>query len=94
VNTLTVLITGNANRDFPAIIEAARMYPKAKALKCERIRVEKVNGARVAEFPLAAVEKFVQTYRLIPQPDRALRRDRGDYEIRTPVYPGWRKESI
>ncbi len=90
---MTVLISGQANRDFPAIVEAARVYPKAKALGCTRIRVEKADGARVAEFALDDVLRFLRTYGLFPQPDRALRRDRGDYEFRRPVFPGWRKET-
>ena len=87
--TMTILISGNQNRDFPAILEAARMYPKAVALKCERIRVEKCNGARVAEFSLDQVERFIRTYKLALQPDRVLRRDRGDYELRRPLFAGW-----
>ena len=86
---MTVLITGNANADFPPIVEAARVYPKARALGCGRIRIETAGGARVAEFPLKTVERFFQTQGLVPQPDRALRRDRGDYEILRSVYPGW-----
>jgi hypothetical protein len=39
---------------------------------------------------LATVERFVRDYALFPQPDRTLRRDRGDYEFRRPVFPGWR----
>lgn len=88
---MTVLISGDANRDFPAILEAARVLPKALALKCDRIRVEKCDGARVAEFPLSQVERFVHTYGLAGQADRALRRDRGDYELHRPIFPGWSK---
>jgi hypothetical protein len=91
--TMTVLITGKDNLDFPSILEAARVYPKAKALGCDRIRVEKLDGVRVADFPLSTVETFMRTYRLVAQPDKALRHDRGDYEFRRPVYPGWRKET-
>lgn len=90
---MTVLITGKENLDFPSIVEAARVYPKAKALGCDRIRVEKLDGVRVAEFPLGTIETFMRTYRLVPQPDKALRRDRGDYEVRRPVYSGWREET-
>lgn len=91
--TMIVLVAGKENLDFPAIVEAARVLPKAKALQCDRIRVEKVNGARVAEFPLAIVEQFLATHRLAGQPSQPLRRSQGDYEIHRPVYPGWRKET-
>ena len=90
--TMIVLVSGQKNRDFPPIMEAARVLPKAHALGCDRIRIELADGARVAEFPLATVARFIRAHGLQPQPDRRLRRDRGDYEWRRPVYPGWTRQ--
>ena len=88
---MIVLISGQANADFPAIMEAARVYPKARNLGCDRIRIEQADGARVAEFPMPAVRRFIQSHGLVVQPDRVLRQD-VDYEQRRPVWmPGWTK---
>lgn len=88
---MIVLMSGKENADFPPIIEAARVYPKARQLGCDRIRIEKLDGARVTEFPLATVERFIRRSGLTLQPDRVARRD-VDYEQRRPVWmPGWTK---
>lgn len=88
--TMTVLVTGKGSADFPAIMEAARCLPKARALKCDRIRVEALDGARVADYTTAAVERYVTEHQLILQPDRIALRDR-DWEYRRPVFQGWSK---
>lgn len=83
--TMIVLVSGQANADFPAILEAARVFPAATRLGCDRIRVEKADGARVADYPLATVRAFIRRTALVVQPDRVARRD-FDYEDRCPVW--------
>ena len=66
------------------------MYePKARALGHDRIRVER--GPRVDEYPVRTIGQFTAQSGLLPSVNRQLRRDRGDYEDRRPVYPGWQK---
>ena len=88
MSCLIVLMTDKDNATFPAIQVAAMYRAKAAALGHDRVRVEKLDGARVAEFPLATIDRFMGQSRLAPQLHRTLRRDRGDYEFRRPVYPG------
>ena len=66
---LIVLVTGKENRDFPSIIEAARVLGKAKSMKLDRIRIEKCDGALVSEFTVPQVEAFVRRQGLALQPD-------------------------
>lgn len=86
--SMIVLLSGQENRDFPAIVEAARVLKVAQRLGCDRIRVEKADGARVADYDLDTVRRFIRTYRLAVQPDRRARQD-ADYEQRSLVFPGW-----
>ena len=90
MRTARIVLNGREAAAFPAIVSAAMWLPKALALKCDRIRVEKLDGARVAEWPVATVERFIRSHRLALQPDRLAKRDR-DWEYRRPVFPGWRQ---
>ena len=93
MSRLIVQVAHKENRDLPAIEVAAMYGAKAKALGHDTIRVEKLGGALVNEFPLTTVEHYVRLNRRVPQAGRVLRRDRGDYEFRRPVYLGWHKET-
>lgn len=93
MSRLIVHLMNKDNRDLPAIDVAAMYVAKAKALRHDVIRVEKLDGALVNEFPISTVERYIGYRRLALQPGRTLRRDRGDYEFRKPVYPGLPKET-
>jgi hypothetical protein len=93
MSRLIVVMSDRDNLTFPAIQVAAMYGPKAKALGHDTVRIEKAGGVRVAEFTLDTISRFMGSYGLNWQLHRTLRRDRGDYEFRTPVYPGWRKET-
>lgn len=86
--TATILLT-KENTGFPPIMSAAMHLSKCKALKIDRIRVERLNGALVNEFTVAQVEQFVRSQGLMGQIHKPLVRARGDYEILQRVYPGW-----
>ena len=72
VPTMTVLVPNQENLDFPAIVEAARVLRRARALGCDRIRIEKCDGVRVTEFPVAVVDRFVREHQLVLQPDQRM----------------------
>ncbi len=70
---MTVLVSGKSNADLPPIVEAARVSGAARRLRCDRIRIELSNGARVAEFTLDTVDRWVRAHGLQRTPDRRAR---------------------
>ena len=84
-----VVLVPNENTGFPPIMEAAMCYPKAVALGCDRIRVERVSGVMVTEYPLTAVARFIESHGLVMTPGKVLKQDR-DWESRRPVWAGYK----
>lgn len=88
---------GQDNATLPPIIVAARHYSMARRLQCDRIRVELVGGARIADFPLATIERFLVSRQLTLQPDAVAHHGRA-WELHRPMWalghsPEARKET-
>jgi hypothetical protein len=86
VSLLTVLVP-KESAPLPAIYEAVRALKTAIRLGDDRIRVERLDGVRVAEFSVEAVQRFRRAQALVLQPYQKAREGE-HWESRHLIVPG------
>jgi hypothetical protein len=81
-----IVLVPNEATGLPPIYDAAFCLHKARTLGCDRIRVERLDGALVTEYPIQTVEAFIARYHFALQPGRRTVPGE-DWERHRPVWP-------
>lgn len=80
------------DRWHPPVLEALRVLPLAVNQQCERIRVERLGGALIAEFSVADLWRHAAARGYAIQPERRTVPD-VDWELHRPFWPGVTSDS-
>jgi hypothetical protein len=91
---LIAIYDGELRHDkwHPPLMEALRVLPLAERQHCERIRIERLGGVRIAEYNTADLRKFATARGYAVQPERRTVQD-VDWELHRPFWPGATSDS-